>query len=317
VNAPPFSARLLHPRYWLTWLLFAFWYCLAVLPYRWQLAMGRGLGHATYYLVKRRRWIARCNIDLCFPELTDAQREKMTRDVMVSIGMAFFETGIAWFWPAWRLRKLYTIDGLEHLHDAERAGQGVILMAFHFAHIDIGAKLMGFEHSIDGTYRPHNNPVYDWIQRFGRERHSMGGKTIPRDDIRGMTKALRAGRAIWYAPDQDYGPKHSIFVPLFGISAATVAATSQLARMGKARVIGFTQTRKPKGQGYHLQVYPPLADFPSGDDVADTLRINQFVEARIREQPEQYLWVHRRFKTRPPGEPDLYQAYGVYQGKRS
>lgn len=239
----------------------------------------------------------------------------MTRKVMESIGIAFFETGMAWFWPKSRLQTLYSIDGLEHLHSAQRDGQGVLLMAFHFAHIDIGAKLLGLEYSIDGTYRPHNNPVYDYVQRNGRQRHCAEGRTIPRDDVRGMIKALRAGRAIWYAPDQDYGAKHSIFVPLFGVPAATVTATSQLARMGKAQVIGFTQTRRPGG-GYHLQIYPPLQNFPSGDEVVDTTRVSQFVEARIAEQPEQYLWVHRRFKTRPPGEPDVYAACGISKGKR-
>jgi KDO2-lipid IV(A) lauroyltransferase len=235
---------------------------------------------------------------------------------MASIGIAFFETGIAWFWPKWRLQNLYTIEGLEHLQAAQESKVGVILMAFHFTHIDIGAKLLGLRFSIDGTYRPHNNPVYDYIQRTGRERHSMHGQAIPRDDVRAMVKALRTGRAIWYAPDQDYGPKHSIFVPLFGVPAATVTATSQLARLGKARVIAFTQTRRKGGAGYHLKIYPPLEHFPSEDEVVDTQRINRFVEERILEQPEQYLWVHRRFKTRPEGAPDLYALAGVVGKKR-
>lgn len=316
MSAPVFSRTFLHPRYWVTWVGFGLWYLLCLPPYRWQLGMGRQLGRLFYIFAKRRRKIARCNIDLCFPELSAAERELMTRQVLMSVGIAFFETGMAWFWPASRLRGLYTIDGLEHLQNAEREGHGVLLMAFHFAHIDIGAKLLGFEHSIDATYRPHNNPVYDYVQRHGRERHSEVGQAIPRDEIRAVIKALRAGRAIWYAPDQDYGRKHSIFVPLFGIPAATVTATSQLARMGRARVVGFTQTRRADGRGYHLQVYAPLQDFPSGDEVADTKVINEFVEARIREQPEQYLWVHRRFKTRPAGEPDLYAACGIGVRKR-
>ena len=316
MSAPSFSWAFLHPRYWGTWFGFAFWYLLAQLPYRLQQMLGRMLGRIIHRLAGRRRQIARCNIDLCFPERTELQREKMVRGVMESIGMAFFETGMAWFWPKWRLRKLYTIEGLHYLQDAQKAGQGVILMAFHFAHIDIGAKLLGLSFSIDGTYRPHNNPVYDFIQRRGRERHTVGGQAIPRDDVRAMIKALRKGRAIWFAPDQDYVHVPGIFVPFYGIPASTVTATSQLARIGKAQVIGFTQTRKSDGSGYHLTLYPPLLDFPSADEIADTTRINQFVEARINEQPEQYLWVHRRFKTRPPGEPDLYQAHGVTAKKR-
>lgn len=316
MSAPAFRPELLHPRYWLTWLGFLAWYCLTLLPYRLQCGLGRVLGWLLYRLANRRRQIARANLDLCFPSWSAAEREAVTRGVMSSIGMAFFETGIAWFWPKWRLQRLYTIEGLEHLEAARAQGVGVILMAFHFTHIDIGAKLLSLRFSIDGTYRPHNNPVYDYIQRTGRERHTMHGQAIPRDDVRAMVKALRNGRAIWYAPDQDYGPRHSIFVPLFGIPAATVTATSQLARLGKAQVIAFTQTRRADGRGYDLKIYPPLPDFPSADEVADTLRINRFVEARILEQPDQYLWVHRRFKTRPPDEADLYEQAGVARKRR-
>lgn len=225
---------------------------------------------------------------------------------MQSVGMAFFETGMAWFWPRWRLKRIYSIEGLEHLESAQADGVGVILMAFHFTHIDIGAKLLGMSVSIDGTYRPHNNPVYDLIQRWGRERLTQQGTAIPRGDVRAMVKALRKGRFIWYAPDQDYGPKHSMFVPLFGVQAATVTATSELARLGKARVVPFTQTRKADGSGYHVHIRPPLSDFPSGDAERDTLKVSSVVEQCISEQPTQYLWVHRRFKTRPEGEPSLY-----------
>lgn len=316
MSSPRFRLPLLHPRYWPTWLGFLVWYLLALLPYRMQLGLGRLLGKLLYRAAGRRRQIARANLDLCFPSWTEARREQVTREIMESIGIAFFETGMAWFWPKWRLQRLYTVEGLEHLVAARENGVGVILMAFHFTHIDIGAKLLGLSFSIDGTYRPHNNPVYDYIQRTGRERHSMAGQAIPREDVRAMVKALRSGRAIWYAPDQDYGAKHSIFVPLFGIPAATVTATSQLARLGKAAVIAFTQTRKADGKGYHLKIYAPLENFPSADEMADTVRINQFVEARILEQPEQYLWVHRRFKTRPEGEPDLYEQAGVRRKRR-
>ncbi len=316
MSSPRFRPALLHPRYWLTWLGFMLWYALTLLPYRVQLGLGRLLGKLLYRFAGRRRQIARANLDLCFPDWSEARREQVTRAIMESIGVAFFETGIAWFWPKWRLQRLYTVEGLEHLTTARENGVGVILMAFHFTHIDIGAKLLGLSFSIDGTYRPHNNPVYDYIQRNGRERHTQEGQAIPREDVRAMVKALRNGRAIWYAPDQDYGAKHSIFVPLFGIPAATVTATSQLARLGKAQVIAFTQTRLPNGKGYHLKIYPPLQDFPTGDETADTLHINGIVEARILEQPEQYLWVHRRFKSRPQGEPDLYEQAGVKRKRR-
>src|SRR5690606_29408426 len=146
-----------------------------------------------------------------------------------------------------------------------------------------------------------------YIQRRGRERHNADATAIERDDIRAMLKVLRAGRAIWYAPDQDYGRKQSIFVPLFGVSAATVTATTKFARLGKARVVPFVQERLADGAGYRLQILPPWEDFPGESEEADCLRINRWIEQAVSQRPAQYLWAHRRFKTRPEGEPSLYR----------
>jgi len=213
---------------------------------------------------------------------------------------------MSWWWSKPRLAKLAHVEGLEHLKQAQLEGRGVILMAFHFTTLEIGAALLGQKHTIDGMYREHGNPLFDFIQRRGRERHNLDSLAVERDDVRGMLKLLRSGRAIWYAPDQDYGAKQSIFVPLFGIQAATVTATSKFAKLGKALVVPFTQQRLADGSGYTLVIHPPMKDFPGESDEADCLRINQWVERAIRECPEQYLWAHRRFKTRPPGEPKLY-----------
>ena len=188
---------------------------------------------------------------------------------------------------------------LEALVDLQ-AGQGAILMAVHFTTLEIGAALLGQQHTIDGMYREHGNALFDFIQRSGRERHNLDSLAVEREDVRGMLKLLRSGRAIWYAPDQDYGTKQSLFVPLFGIPAATVTATTKFARLGKAQVIPFTQKRLDDGSGYRLVIHPPLADFPGESEEADCLRINQWVESVLRECPEQYLWAHRRFKSRPP-----------------
>lgn len=301
-----FSRTLLHPRYWLTWFGFGIWWLFAQLPYPVQWQLGKLLGWVTYHLAKRRRRIAERNIELCFPELSSEERQRMVRGTINSTAMAVFESGMAWFWPARRLRKLFSVTGLEHLQAAEREGQGVLLMAMHFTTLDIGGAMLCLDHSIDAVYRPHNNPVYDYMQRKGRERNNAQTQVIPRSEVRAIVKNLRSGRALWYAPDQDYGPKHSVFVPFFGIPAATITATGDLTRMGKAKVIPFVQTRLPHGRGYEVKVYPPLAGFPSGNDEADARQINAFIEERVREQPEQYMWVHRRFKTRPPGESSVY-----------
>jgi KDO2-lipid IV(A) lauroyltransferase len=156
-------------------------------------------------------------------------------------------------------------------------------------------------------YREHKNPVFDYVQRRGRERHNQDATAIEREDVRAMLKVLRAGRAIWYAPDQDYGRKQSIFVPWFGIQAATVTATTKFARLGRAKVIPYTLERLPHGKGYSLVVHPPLEDFPGESEEADCRRINEWIEDSVRQHPEQYLWAHRRFKTRPAGDPSLYR----------
>lgn len=300
------TAQMLHPRYWLTWIGLGIWWLVIQLPRSWQLALARKLGGLAMKRAKRRRHIVARNIALCFPELSPEEQARMVRTNMDSTMMALFETGMGWFWPKWRLRKLYTIEGLEHLEQAKAEGQGVVLLAMHFTHLDLGAKLLSMQYSIDGLYRPHKNPVYDWVQRRGRERHVQGGFTIPRNDIRTMVRRLRAGRAVWFAPDQNYTHQYHVFVPFFGIQAATITSTAQLARLGKAKVIPFTHYRRADNSGYDVKIYPPLENFPQGDEHQDAARINEFIEARVRECPEQYMWVHRRFKTRPEGEPDLY-----------
>jgi len=305
--APRFRPAFLHPRYWPLWLGFGLLWLLAQWPYAVLLKLGRALGAVVYRLAHGRRRIVQRNLELCFPELNGKEREQLAKENFASTGIAVFEMAISWFWPLSRLHKLGFIEGLEHLKQAQQERQGVILMAAHFTTLEIGAALLGGQHSIDGMYRTHDNPLFDWLQRKGRERHNADSLAVDREDVRGALRLLRQGRALWYAPDQDYGRKHSLFVPLFGVNAATVTATSSFARLGKARVLPFTQERLADGRGYRLVVHPPFADFPGESEAADCLRINQWLEQAVRAHPEQYLWAHRRFKTRPDGEPSLYK----------
>ena len=305
MERPVFHAAFLHPRFWLLWLGLGLLWLIAQLPYKVLLGLGRGLGALMYRLASSRRKIAARNLQLCFPQMPAAERKALLKENFASTGITFFEMAIAWWWPAARLARLGTIDGLEHLRQAEADGQGVILMALHFTTLEMGGGLLGLEQDMYGMYRPHKNPLFDYIQRRGREQRLLG--VIGRDDVRGMLKLLRAGGVVWYAPDQDYGAQRSVFVPLFGVPAATVTATSKFARMGRARVIPFTQQRLPGGQGYRLTIHPPLADFPGESEEADCVRVNQWIEQAITACPEQYLWAHRRFKTRPPGEKKLYK----------
>ena len=302
-----FTRSLLHPRFWLLWLGLGLLWLVAQLPYAWLLALGRLLGTLMCRFAKERRHIIETNLQLCFPQMSALERQRLLHANFASMGIAFFEMAMSWWWYKPRLRRLAKVEGLQHLQQAAAEGQGVILMAVHFTTLEIGANLLGQLHTIDGMYRQHDNALFDFVQRRGRERHNLDASAIEREDVRAMIKVLRAGRAIWYAPDQDYGRKQSIFLPLFGIQAATVTATSKFARLGRARVVPFTQERLADGSGYKLVIHPPLDNFPGESEEADCLRINQWVERAITACPQQYLWAHRRFKTRPVGEPRLYK----------
>jgi len=306
MDRPSFRGYFLHPRFWPLWAGLGLLWLIVQLPYPLLLRLGRVTGALMYRVAGSRRRIARRNLELCFPQLSAEARERLLRENFASMGIAFFEMAMSWWWPKAKLARLAHIEGLEHLQQPQREGQGVILMALHFTTLEIGAALLGQVHTIDGMYREHKNALFDYVQRTGRERHNLDATAIERDDVRAMIKVLRGGRAIWYAPDQDYGRKQSLFVPLFGVQAATVTATTKFARLGRAKIVPFTQERLPDGRGYRLTIHPPLPGFPTASEEADCLLINQWIEQAVAVHPEQYLWAHRRFKTRPPGEPSLY-----------
>lgn len=317
MGKPHFRLALLHPRHWFTWLLFGLWYLSAQLPYRWQLALGRGLGRLMLRYAHSRRHIAECNLALCFPELSARERGQLLQRNFSSCGIALMETGMAWFRSSAWLHKRFSIEGLEHLQTPRLRGQGVVMLAMHFTTLEIGAAFMAMSHPVDGMYRAHKNPVYDYLQRKGRERHGDNVEVFQRRDVRGMLRALKRGRAVWYAPDQDYGIGQGVFAPLFGQPAATVTGTSRFARVGRAQVVPYTVTRDDNLGHYRVRVYPALAEIPSGDELQDATLVNQFVEARMRENPAQYMWLHRRFKTRPAGAGQVYASAGKgRQGRR-
>lgn len=299
-----FRYQYLHPRYWLTWLGFGGWWLLVQLPYPVQMSLGRWLGLLMHRLRGYRYTIAKTNLALCFPEMSEGQRAQLLKDNFVNYGIAFFEVGIAWWWPTWRLKKIVNVEGLENITALN--GQGALLLSVHYTTLEMGAAALTSYCSVDGMYRAHKNAVYDFVQSVGRRARDPHSVVYPRDDIRGMFKALRKGRIIWYAPDQDYGRKQSVFADFFGVKAATVTATARFAQTGNAAVLPFTHVRLPNNRGYRVIVHPPLDNFPVGDDVADAETINRQVEKMIGLQPDQYLWVHRRFKTRPEGEERPY-----------
>ena len=305
MQPPVFSRALIAPRHWPAWLGVGIWFLIAQLPYRLQFYLPH-IFVPFLRLNKKRLHQAETNLRLCFPELSDNERDALLSETLYSTAMAIFETGIAWFWPKWRLRRLFTITGVENIEQAQREGQGALLLSMHFTTLDIGSAMLGQYVNYDGMYRKHNNDVYDYMQKVRREAYAPGGTAFSRDNVRGMISRLRQGRMIWYAPDRDLGEKISVFVPFFGVQTATVTATAQFARMGRAKVIPFTQKRLPRGKGYELIIHPAFENYPSGDEYQDALRVNQFMEAEIRKIPGQYFWAQPRFKTRPEGEGSVY-----------
>lgn len=299
------SLAMCHPRYWPLWAGLGLLWLSVQLPYRWQMALGRKLGRLSMLLLKRRVQIARRNLQLAMPELDDAARERLLVANFESVGCAVFETGIAWYWPDQRLRRIMHIQGDEHVREAVAGGEGMLLLSCHFMTLELNARMFGILHPGVGVYRPNDNPVMEYAQVRGRTRSNKC--LLDRGDIKGMIKALRKGEALWYAPDHDYGRHASVFVPFFAVEqSATITGTATLARVKNAVVLPCYTLRLPQG-GYKLVIGAPLQNFPTGDDIADATRSNQVIEAAVRQAPEQYMWLHRRFKTRPRKEdPSLY-----------
>lgn len=293
-------------RYWPTWPALGLLWCLSRLPYAWLIPIGSGIGYIFRYCALQRRHIAEVNLSLCFPDLPAAERRRLLAAHFVSLGIGVMEMAMSWWAPDRRLDKLARLNGLNHLQDALQKHRGVILLSAHFTTLEIGGRLLSRYAPFHVMYREHKNPVIETVMRNARTRNYA--RAIPRADLRTLLQSLQQNMPVWYAPDQDYGAENSIFVPFFGIPAATIFATSRLASVSGAPVVPFFQTRLPGAQGYQLTLYPALQNFPGDDIEQDTRRINALIESRIREQPEQYLWVHRRFKTRPPGEVPVYKT---------
>lgn len=307
IEKPPFKLSFLAPKYWLTWLGVAILYLISWLPYKVQLAFGRTLGRLFYKLVPKRAAIARRNLELCFPDKSADEIEQLVKANMQNTGIAFFETGMAWWWPDWRARPKLHLHGVEHLEAAQKDGKGVLLLLFHFLSLEMQARLHGFIEPSVGLYRPHNNALMEFLQTRGRARSNK--YMIKRNDVRGMLKALNRGDIAGYLPDQDYGKKRSVFAPFFAVeNTATTTGTLLFAANANCNVVPSTCFRRADGSGYDMTFYPAFDNFPTDDEVASVARVNAMVEFAVQQAPDQYLWVHRRFKTRPTGEDDLYSS---------
>lgn len=282
-------------------LVFGFMWVLRLLPYPVVSSVGILLGTILYPVIGERREVIRINLGKCFPEKSAAERERLARAHFRAFLRSFVERGILWWSSAERIRRMVRVEGLEHLQ-AHR-GRPVIVLAPHFVGLDAAFARLSLDLPLVSMYARQKDPRFDALMTRGRER--FGGKIfLRRGGLRGILRAMREGRPFYYLPDFDVGREGAVFVPFFGVPAATVTGLAAIARSTGAAIVPCV-ARMVAG-GYEARLYPAWDGYPSGDEIADARRMLAFIEERVLEMPEQYYWLHKRFKTRPEGEPRLY-----------
>jgi len=292
------------PRFWPTWLTVGALRALHCLPLSALVGLGAGFGDLMYRVYGSRRSIALINLELCFPDWSATHRHEVARQNFRMIGQSAFTVGMNWWATREQLERRISEANREHYDGALAQGQNVILLAPHFVALELGGLYLSRERPMVSMYQRTKNPVIDKLVRRGRSR--FGGQLVERKaDMRDLVRAIRSGKPFYYLPDQDAGRK-GVFVPFFGVQTSTFPALSRFAELGRARVIPCCTRQLANPVRWEITYDAPLSDFPSGDLVEDTACMNRVIEAAVRRTPEQYFWVHKRFKTRPPGEPDLY-----------
>lgn len=292
------------PRYWFTWIVLGIMRLAAMLPLRLLVAIGSITGEFLYLLAFERRRVAAINLSIAFPDSSPAEIRRLNRACFRNVSIGVLEIGLTW-WAPERVRRLTEIRGLEHLEAAQRDGKGAMLLTGHFTCIEVGLPVLSAHATLQAMYkRPHNRLMDKFMERHrGRFTAIIAGHHSPI----GLIKGLKRGHAMWYAPDQDFGGKDTVFVPLFGLEATALTAPARIAAMADVPVMPCCIERKTGG--YLLTIGSPLAGFPSGDDRQDALTINRATEQLVRQNPEQYLWIHKRYKRRPDGSFGIYPPW--------
>lgn len=300
---PRFDWRFLLPQRWPLWLALFLMRRLAARDYPSLLRFGTRLGDFARRLPLPQRRVVRRNLELCFPALGDVERRRLLEAHFRESGVTLPETALAWFAPPDKLQQLVRFEGLEVFDRLQAAGRGVILLAAHFTTLEIGARFITAAREVHAVYKPSKDPLLSWF--FRKYRGRVAASMIASDDIRAMVRALKAGGAVWYAPDQAFRAKGAEMVPFFGIPVATNTATSRLARLTGAAVLPYFVERLSGTAGYRVSIGAPLA-IPGADSIADTLLHHELIEAEARRLPAQYLWLHKRFKGLGRDYPDYY-----------
>lgn len=272
------------------------------LPLRWLRALGAGLGRLLYRFGRERRGVVLTNLRLCFPELGEAEREALARRHFVAFAQSALDRSLSWWAPQDRLERIIRIRGIEHL--TERGDRPTIMLCPHFVGLDAGATRISMYLTACSVFSQQKNPVFNRLLYHGRTRFNPALLLSRKEGMRKIVKSMKDGYPFYYLPDMDFGRKESIFVPFFGVPAATIPALSRLVRLTGAQVVPCIARMVP--DGYEVEVMPPWDNFPGDSVEADTEFMNRFIENQVLRMPEQYYWVHRRFKTRPPGEQKVY-----------
>lgn len=297
---------LFHPKHWPMWAGIGFLRLITLLPWKAQRVLGGYIGRFAFLFLTERRHVVRINLGLCFPELQKRERMQLAKRHYEAVGIGAFETCMAWWARPERIPE-YQFVGLEILEKFQKEGRGVILFTAHFTTLEICGRMFSDTMPMGGLYRDPDNPVVAWLMHRGRiDKMSVA---VPMDDLRGLIRGLKKGHTIWYAPDQSKKGKKGAFtsvLPFFGVPARTNTAMSRIAKMSGAAVVPFFAQRLEDG-GYRLEIFPELEDFPSDDEDQDAIRANHLIEENIRKVPEQYFWIHRRFKKRGEDLPDVYK----------
>lgn len=298
-----FQTQFFAPQYWGIWLGIGLLRLLALVPFRWKFAIGKILGKLLYRLSPKRRRLALANLTLCFPEKSATEIQRLLTQHFESLGISLMEMTIVW-WGDHKTnhqnafeKKLVTFIGEDNLRNAQQQGKGVLILAPHFTTLELTGLFVSFLTNYHAVYRPHDNPLMDYLIAKGRSIEFSNGEQVEpvsNANTRQMLKVLRAGHSMTFLPDQRYRSKGNVEVPFFGVKAKSNPATSKIAKMTDCAVVP-TFTRRLANNHYEVEFLPALTDFPSGDDYQDTLRLHHLYEAEIHRNPSQYLWVHNRW----------------------
>lgn len=297
-------SQIVGPKYWFTWFAMGIAYLLSFLPWRVQQKMGGIIGLVIYKLAPKRRHICDINLKICYPDMSNEQRKALIKEHFISTGKGLFETFTAWFQPTSKLSSRAVFNSQDVIDKVLAKGRGCVLISGHFSSLDICGSFVAQHVDVHPIYKRQNNPVFNWIME--QQRKKVFTKTIERSDMREVLKSLKQNKTVWYAIDQDYGRRYSVFAPFFGKQCATISHIGRVAKMTNAPVIFYDYGRTSNGYEYR---FTEIEGYPADDDVENATRINKLMEQVIEPKKEQYLWSHRRFKTQPnEGDPSPYDT---------